>query len=291
MAETINVGYYFMAFIDIVGQRDKLKGWTSLPKNEAQRKQLAADLTETSEYVKELRQQFDEMYAVAHEPTGLLDHLDADKRAWVEQRKKTFVWRRGFSDSYIMTVPCWKESAPGVHAGGIFEAMFGICGIFNWALARQKPFRGGIDIGLGTEIDEEEVYGPVAVQAYELESRKAKWPRVLVGEGLSKHLDDLEQRCGNDLAGIHTKINIANCRRLITNYRGGKCMLDVMGEAAHSVLPQDFTQAVQGGYQFVVSEERRFQKSGPKKLHRRYSQLQKYIESRLPFWDLELITD
>lgn len=289
-SKTVNVGYYFVAFIDIVGQRDKLKNWTSLPKNEVQAKQLGTDLVQTSEYVRELRRQFDEMYTGAKQPTGLLDHLDDEKRAWVEQRKKTFVWRRGFSDSYIMTVPCWYEAAPGVHAGGIYEAMLGICGIFMWALAMGKPFRGGVDIGLGTEIDKEEVYGPVAVQAYELESRKAKWPRVLVGEGLLNHLNDLEQRCGNDLEGRHTKLNIQNCRSVIGKNRGKGYFLDVVGEGVRSVYDQPFfTKMVKHGYEFTANQEAYFRELGEKRLHERYSYLRKYIESRLPIWGLEPI--
>ena len=289
--ETVNIGYYFVAIIDIVGQRGKLKEWTRLPRNEAEMEKLVSDLVETAGFVSELRRQFDDMYATATQSTGRLDKLDAAQRSWIERRKQTNLWRRGFSDSYVMTAPCWYEAAPGMHAGDIYYSLLGICGMFIWALAMENPFRGGADIGLGTEIDTQEVYGPVVVQAYELEAKKAKWPRVLVGEGLLSYLDDLERRCGDDLDGRHTKINIKNCRSLITRSRGGNWILDVMGDGVYSVFSTEFTQIVQRGYEFVVKQEKRFIESGPKVLSRRYSQLRKYCESRLPVWKLHLIKD
>jgi len=290
--KSIYVGYYFVAFIDIVGQREKLKAWTSLPKNVAEVQQLKSDLEATSEYVKALRRQFDDMYAKAAKSTGLLDHLDAEKRAWVEGRKQSNIWRRGFSDSYVMTVPCWYEREWGLHAGDIYYSLLGICGIFIWALAMEKPFRGGVDIGLGTEIADQEVYGPVAVQAYELESKKAKWPRVLIGDGLVDYLGNLEMRSPDTLDGRHTKMNIGNCRGLIATCEEGQRYLDVMGEGVHSVFGDSlFVKAVEDGYRFVVRKERRLAEAGPEELYRRYSQLRRYCESRLPIWGLSQVSD
>jgi len=96
MAKTINIGYYFVAFIDIVDQRDKLKQLVSLPSSAAENQDIARILLETSEYVKDLRGQFDTLFEAAARPTGLLDHLKPEQRAWVEQRKQTILWRRGF---------------------------------------------------------------------------------------------------------------------------------------------------------------------------------------------------
>ena len=56
--KTVHLGYYFLAFIDVVGQREKLKQLTALPKNETERQEIAKTLVETSEYIKELRKQF-----------------------------------------------------------------------------------------------------------------------------------------------------------------------------------------------------------------------------------------
>ena len=70
MVKTINVGYYFVAFIDIVGQRDRLKQWVKLPSNEDENKNVAHILRDTSEYVRELRVKFDEYFEAVAKPTG-----------------------------------------------------------------------------------------------------------------------------------------------------------------------------------------------------------------------------
>ena len=284
MAKTVNIGYYFVAFIDIVGQGDKLKRLVSMPSNDAEKQNIARILLETSEYVKDLRGQFDALFEATTKPTGLLDHLKPEQRAWVEQRKQTILWRRGFSDSYFMTVPCWYESSWGAHSLAIYASMFSICGLFIWSLAREKPFRGAVEVGLGTEISKEEVYGPVNVRVVELE-KGAGYPRIIVGNGLQKHLDDLEQRCSDTLEGRHTKHCIQDCRNLITVDHTDTLILDPLGEAVKSVPGAVAPEMVELAYKFVISQEELFSKSN-KKLHGYYSHLRKYCESRLSLWNL-----
>ena len=58
MVKTIDIGYYFVAFIDMVGQRDRLKQWTKLTSNNDEREGVKRILLGTSEYVRELRAKF-----------------------------------------------------------------------------------------------------------------------------------------------------------------------------------------------------------------------------------------
>jgi hypothetical protein len=287
MAKTINIGNYFVAYIDIVGQREKLKQLVSLPSNDIEKQNLAKILLDTSEYVKDLREQFENLFNAAVKPTGLLEHLKPEQRAWVEKRKKTTLWRRGYSDSYFMIGPCWYESSWGAHSLSIYESLFSICGLFIWALASKKPFRGAVEVGLGTEIGKEEVYGPVNVRVVELE-KDAGYPRVVVGSGLLNHLDDLERRCSNNLEGKHTKHSIQDCRKLITTDHTNTFILDTMGEGVRSVTAAVDSEVVEHAYEFVVNQEELFSRSDSK-LHGYYSQLRKYCESRLTIWNLKPI--
>jgi len=285
VAKMANIGYYFIAFIDIVGQRDKLKQLVSLPSSNVEKQDIERILRETSEYVKDLRGQFDTFFKAAAEPTGQLNHLSPAQRAWAEQRKRTPLWHRGFSDSYFMTVPCWYESSWGAHSLAIYLSLFSICSLFIWALAMKNPFRGAVEVGLGMEISEKEVYGPVTARVVELEE-KAKYPRIIVGNGLLNHLDDLEQRCPNNLEGRHTKQCIKDCRKLITTDHTNTLILDPMGEGVKSVPVAMAPRMIEHAYKFVVSEEERFNKSDKKDLYECYSDLRKYCESRLALWNI-----
>jgi hypothetical protein len=138
MVKTIHISNYFVAFIDIVGQRDKLKQLISLPSNAAENRDVAHILSETSEYVKNLRGQFDTFFKAAAKPTGLLDHLKPEQRAWVERRKQAHLWHRGFSDSYFMTVPCWDDSSWGAHILAIYRAMFQHMWLIHMGIGQRK---------------------------------------------------------------------------------------------------------------------------------------------------------
>ncbi len=288
MAKTINIGYYFVALIDIVGQRDKLKQWGSLPSSEVKKQDTARILLETSEYVKDLRGQFDAFFNAIAKPTGLLKHLNPQQKAWAEQRKQTNTWRRGFSDSYIITVPCNYDSSWGIHALGISRSLFCICGLFIWALMMKKPFRGGVDVGLGTEISQQEVYGPVNVQVSELE-KNAGYPCIVVGKGLLNHLYNLEQSCSNDPEGRDTKLIIQNCRGLLTTDHKGNTILDTMGDGVKSVSGVVSVEWINSAYEFILSQEEFFSKSDRRKEHDYYRDLRKYCESRLSLWGLSPI--
>jgi len=85
--KTVHLGYYFLAFIDVVGQREKLKQLTALPKNETERQEIAKTLVETSEYIKELRKQFASFFSFPTLSTGILDRLTPEQRKWAENRK------------------------------------------------------------------------------------------------------------------------------------------------------------------------------------------------------------
>src|SRR5207247_7066663 len=54
-------------------------------------------------------------------------------------------------------------------------------------------WRAELDVGIGMEIFPNEVYGPVLVSAYTLESTVAEYPRLVIGRGLFDYLTFLEQ--------------------------------------------------------------------------------------------------
>lgn len=58
-------------------------------------------------------------------------------------------------------------------------------------MASKKAFRAGVEVGLGTELDNGEIYGPVLYKAYELESKVAEYPRIVVGKELINYLTTL----------------------------------------------------------------------------------------------------
>ena len=64
----------------------------------------------------------------------------------------------------------------------IFSALSAASIVMMTSLASKHALRGGIDVGLATQIGPEEIYGTALERAYVLESRHAKYPRVAIGD-------------------------------------------------------------------------------------------------------------
>ncbi|MHA1813410.1 MAG: hypothetical protein ACTSYX_08245 [Candidatus Thorarchaeota archaeon] len=287
MTKTVKLGYYFVALIDVVGQRDLLRQITALPRDKASHDCVAETLANTSEYVRSLRQQFNDLFEAASRPTGLLDDLETEDRAWAERRKEQYLWRKGFADSYLVTIPCWYESSWGSHALGIYSALLAICGIYIAAIAWRRPFRGAVDVGLGTEIDTEEVYGPVNVQVVELEKR-AGYPRIVVGEGLVSHLNDLAARCLDSAEGKHTRKTVADSLALVATDHTGSTILDPLGEGVRSVPNAVPPKIVAFAYDFVLARQEEELGASCPKLLDYYTDLRTYFEARLHLWGIKV---
>ena len=66
-----------------------------------------------------------------------------------------------------------------------------ICCFYRWH--RRRHFGRGVEVGLGTELDNGEIYGPVLYKAYELERELPEYPRIVVGRELINYLTQLAQ--------------------------------------------------------------------------------------------------
>jgi len=70
------------------------------------------------------------------------------------------------------------ENCPAVN--GIYSAFVATCGIGLLSLSVKVPMRAGLDVGVATKIDDNEIYGPGLERAFYLESQLAEYPRFIV---------------------------------------------------------------------------------------------------------------
>jgi len=79
---------------------------------------------------------------------------------------------------------------------GIYSAFVATCGIGLLSLSLQVPMRAGLDVGVATQIDHNEIYGPGLERAFYIENQLAEYPRFLVGKELINYLIWVEnQKC------------------------------------------------------------------------------------------------
>src|SRR5262249_24056443 len=82
--EQFHYGFHCVAFLDILGQRRKLRQLPNLPVKDAETTQL---LAETAGYVQLIRRELQSCFDAFKQPTGLLDNLPKELQQRFEDAK------------------------------------------------------------------------------------------------------------------------------------------------------------------------------------------------------------
>src|SRR5207245_7732787 len=100
---TFHYGFYCVAFLDILGQRRKLRQLPYLPKKDEQTRLL---LAETAGYVLRLRGYLHDAFQQFGKPTVFSSAMPKEMRRRILKARNAVKYR-GFSDSLIMTI-CFR---------------------------------------------------------------------------------------------------------------------------------------------------------------------------------------
>lgn len=274
-------GFNCLAFLDILGQRRLLRQLPPLPTKDGETTKL---IKETAGYVLRLRKQLADCFEAFGAPTPFLTVLpdDAQKRIINARRGVKY---RGFSDSIIMSVSFRDDEEQVASIIGVYGCMAACCILHLVALSLKRPIRGGIDVGLGMDIADDEAYGPVLERAHYLEAEFADYPRILVGAELSHYLDEVQQQRSSSSFGRLAQSLASKCQRLITVDTDGFRMLDFLGEAMAGVGEQDQRPILFGMASDYIKEQKQIGLSrGDHKHLSRYFRLGAYLESRSKLW-------
>jgi hypothetical protein len=296
MPKVIPLGYYLVAFVDIVGRHHEPGRPHPLLETAEDRRQVECILRETSAYAREMRVQFDRLCARTSGQTGLPTISAADRCPPRGQGGVSHAWRMGFAGSCTLAVPFWKRRSHGAYGIDIYRCLAGMCGLFVWALLRHRPLLGAVDVGLGTEMDHGEVYGTANTRVMELE-RLAGYPRILVGDGLLDCLEALAKTHPATREELHSRSLAERCRGFITIVPVDRAsILDPLGEEMRS-LGLYSSADIERLHEYVASQALRF--SGPhgpgqtapgcdeaeaSRLRVYYARLLAYLEPRLHLW-------
>jgi hypothetical protein len=154
-AKNFKLGHHLVAFLDVLGQRDKFRG-LRLPTNTDEEAQVKEVLRQTAGFVVDLRRVFQTQFEVFEKGAGMRAHTK-------EPLRPNFV---GFSDSFVTSVPLRNDGGGLVRVVTVFSALAAAAIVMLTSLASKHPLRGGIDVGLATEIGPEEIYGTALERAY-----------------------------------------------------------------------------------------------------------------------------
>lgn len=279
--QNYTLGYHLVTFLDVQGQRDRFRE-LKLPKTPEEHARTQEVLRDTAGFVLRLRDTFRRNFVECE--AGIL----SGRPQLSESLQPRFV---GFSDSFVVSVPLRPLGGEVTPLVKIFSALSAASVVMMSSLASKHALRGGIDVGLATEIGPDEIYGTALGDAYKLESERAKYPRIVIGETFSKYLADKLAEFSNRPPSTASSALCSLVHRimdLISMDTDGERVLDYVGKATAQVArPQDAQHVVKPAYEFVVEEHERFLSGTDPKLPERYALLRSYFESRLPVWGLQ----
>lgn len=282
---TLELSYFLVAFVDLLGQREHLRRLTGLPNSADRDDPIITAFRQSWGVVDGLRGCFLDYFAAAGEETSFSKNLAPALRYRLRELMRSEVIHYSFSDSVIIAVPLKAPDYDPTPLNGVQLTLQAAAACMIASLSAEHPVRGGIDVGVCARVSEHEVYGSALERAHDLESEKAGHPRILIGDELTHYLVQNTQQ-PRDAPESHARASVAEAsRRMIFTDADGRCALDYLGEEARKVfLTSSLPAAVDRAYAFVVAEEARWKAAGNARLAERYAKVHAYFDSRVHLW-------
>ncbi len=266
-------GYWFVAYLDLLGIREKFLQTDFLPgQDAAKRAALVQALRQSVGSVRRLRRMVEDYFASSSARWAELLANDPAAKPLASAR----VRRDPVSDGIMFACPLMPADGHyPIH--GVWSGLSACLSLFLYQLAEGQPLRGGIDVATALE-SEDELFGAAVAKAYVLESEHAKYPRLAVGDGLISYLqasadpespaDPFERAFASDMLN-----------RFFAKDLDGQTIVDYAGAGVRDAIPPT-THLLVPAKAFAVQERERFRISGNEKLLQRYTQLVAYLDSR-----------
>lgn len=278
----LEVNYYLVAFIDILGQQEAMKNFKGLPdtNNKEQIAEFLKSVKDTFGVIDSFHQHFKNYFDA---------FIKTDKEFPLSKiiRSNDIKFQR-FSDGLVIFLSL-KSDINTLPIQSIFGILSACASIFILWLSQGRPLRGGVEIGLGTEMNENEIYGPVVAEAYNLESKIARYPRIVVGEELKRYLyAHAKEDSGS--SDIYSKLRIEFakiCMDLLAQDDDGYTIIDYLGEGFKKNVAKEVgtEQFVSNAYEFIKKQSDKWQQQKNSKLAFRYTLIRDYFEARLHLWN------
>ena len=227
-------GFYLVAFIDVLGQQDGLKKLANVPPSENNRDEIFNLLLSTASRVRTLRETFTDAFMTL--PSHLRENAEKvspqTRDHYLEFTSAFEFFHTGFSDAFVIGIPLFPDDrfASARNAMALVAVLHAIAYVALKAMGEWGiPIRGGVDVGVGVDLYPNEIFGPVTVSAYTLESKIADYPRIVIGSGLLNYVSWLEATQGSDWNAVKTRELAATCRRVVREAPDDTPMLHICG--------------------------------------------------------------
>lgn len=285
--EQWNAYNYLISFIDLLGQRDALKGQGLLPvfKTEEDHKQFISTLKDSVGAILKLQVRADDMLSEGQrdrpESTFRASLPEEQKVLWDEMSRARVTTQR-WSDGLVSFV-CLGDKDIKCPLNSVFN-VFGSAGSLCFmGLASRRPLRGAIDVAWGVEIHPGEIYGAAVARAYELESIHAQYPRIVIGSRVVAFLEAHKNNKEQDVYSANNRALAELCLGMLAQDADGIWILHYLGDQfRQTVTHKHHNEFYASARKFVEEQLQLHQRTANSKLAFRYSHLLSYFEAHPP---------
>lgn len=286
-AKELMYGGYVVAVLDILGQRDAIRALAKLQPRMKDKPKIIRALKDSlgvrDGVRKRVKSLFDEFTGDHADPRYSL--LNNEQRAAFDRINHRAIKTYGFGDAFVAYAPIiTPQGDPSIR--DIYRMIAACASSMLVSIASGKPVRGAIELGFGLEPEDNEVYGPAFLAAFDLQEVVAQHPRIIVGDELRGYLDCVVATSNSDQVGSVLSALAGSCTQLIARDEDGCFILDYLGEGLRQIAEAepDAGELFERGFEFVRQEQRRFIEERNPKLAARYAALVRYFSSRSAGW-------
>lgn len=285
--EQLGAYNYCISFLDLLGQREALRGEGWLPDfhSDEDRKQFLRKLKNSIGSIMGVQQQAEIMMGEILDPrpdSPVRNSLHPDLHPIWDDMQKSRIKTQRWSDG-LVSFTCLGDREIKCHMNGLF-GIFGLAGsVCLIGLATHRPVRGGIDAAWAVELHPGELYGAAVARAYELESEIASYPRIVVGSRVVELLEDHRANIEQDLFSQNDREIASLCLSMLLRDTDGSWILHYLGKEFQAAITQGkHRELYLKASDFIVQQLQEHQASGNTKLAFRYAHLLQYFNEHLP---------
>jgi hypothetical protein len=290
MKDGYNWCYYLVGSADVLGQKEALKDLRAIPTSKKSKTGFIRAHEESVIAIETFRKGFSNYFDTYLDDSESSVKVPEDKRIkFEEMRKGQKIKYQFFSDSMITSTPLQTEKYHSNAINSVYAMLGAFGGMLLFSLSEKMPLRVGIEVGLATELKEGDIYGPVLMGAYKLESEVAEYPRVVIGSEFINYLQNLsnetEQFTGQDEEDKEICKRMANlCLGMICKDLDGVMILDYLGKGFLNNIRKidSFEEIIRKAQEFAKQGYLQNREKMERKLALRYFLLQNYFRARLP---------
>ena len=272
---------YAVCYIDLLGQRDALKGQALLPDDHDTpdgREKLISTLKKSIGSIVSLQESSEQFIKGSEIETDLFDHIPSEHISLAKKMRKSIVQVQRWSDGLMLYTPLTDtDHFPISSISDLIVQAGALCYL---GLAKGSPLRGGIEIGWAVELHEKELYGSAVARSYELENYVAGYPRIVLGNDLMDYIISLTRAGAESIEYRYQKNRAEMCLNYISLDTDGRPFINYLGENyVHDISGKNNSAIYGAARKYIVDQLAEHRKTQNTKLAFRYTHLLQFFDN------------